>query len=209
MNFQTFSLDPRTFLSMPFIWQNFRSLIYLFAEFNNNVLFFLWFTLAWPIYFQTSIIAPFQGCIRLNLNKAISVSSRKTMTMQFLRITTFPIWSQLDSFQMRMTLPAELYEILIILRKAKQCFVYFIFLNKNKSKWKIYLFYVPTNLSPQWLINFVGIQKKWIQVIIIKIHEENMHEPLSQYEHLKHDFRYLWMAYAVIKKHLSFQHNWY
>lgn len=98
MNFQTF-IDPHTLLSMSFVWQNFRSLIYLFADLNNNVLFFPWFTLAWPIYFQTSIIAPFQGCIRLNLNKAISVSSRKTMTMQFLRITTFSIWSQLDSFQ--------------------------------------------------------------------------------------------------------------
>ena len=33
--------------------------------------------------------------------------------------------------------------------------------------------------------------KKAVQVIIIKIHEENMHESLSQYKQLKHDFRYL------------------
>ena len=140
------------------------------------MLFFPWFTLAWPIYFQTSIIAPFQGCIRLNLNKAISVSSRKTMTMQFLRITTFSIWSQLDSFQwewLACWTVRNTYNF--ALSKTMPCLFHF-FWNKDKSKWKVYLFYVPTIwVHNDWSILY---ECKKMQVIIIKIHEENMHESL-------------------------------
>ena len=140
------------------------------------MLFFPWFTLAWPIYFQTSIIAPFQGCIRLNLNKAISVSSRKTMTMQFLRITTFSIWSQLDSFQwewLACWTVRNTYNF--ALSKTMPCLFHFfeIRINQNEK----YICFMYPQFESTMIDQFCTNAKK-MQVIIIKIHEENMHESL-------------------------------